>query len=163
GGRALFFLRPGTSRLSGRVLPLEVEFGSEICQEDFMMTKSGIKIFFYLIGLFLLMGRNASALDSKTESIMDGILGHYLIIQEKLASDTTAGVEGEAQKIVQKTDEFFNKPCRPDEIGCASLIQKMRTAASRMKGSDIKVLRENFLVVSQSLENYWKEYNPRWQ
>src|SRR5215467_6124904 len=96
-----------------------------------------MKVFFYSVAFLLFIGRTVFALDPKTTSIMDGILDHYLIIQEKLSSDTTAGIEGEAQKIFEKTAEFLDKPCRPDEIGCAGLIQKMRTAASRMKGSDI--------------------------
>jgi membrane fusion protein, copper/silver efflux system len=128
-----------------------------------MIKRRCVWILVSLMGLFFLNGRNAFALDPKTESIMDGILEHYLVIQGKLASDTTAGIEAEAQKIAQKTAEFLDKPCRPDEIGCAGLIQKMRAAASRMKGSDIKILRENFLVISQSLEEYWREFNPHWQ
>jgi len=105
----------------------------------------------------------SQAADVKSQALMLGVLENYLAIQQKLAADTAAGVEEDAQKILRKISEALNKPCKPEEIACATVMQKISVAASQMKGTDIQTLRKQFVELSQAMVDYFKKFNPKWE
>jgi Cu(I)/Ag(I) efflux system membrane fusion protein len=100
--------------------------------------------------------------DASTQVIMQNALDHYLTIQEKLANDTTSGVEGEAQRIAKGVGEFFKRPCKMTEESCATVMEKILSAAQSMKGSEINALRKSFQELSEAMIDYWKNFNPPW-
>src|SRR4030095_352646 len=121
-----------------------------------------------LLFCFLVLGLGCTSTptppkaESKTDEVMKEVLTRYLSIQEKLAADTAEGIEAEAQALVSKISEFFMKPCKPEEAACASVMQKISSSAGRMKGKDLKSLRDNFRELSLNFEKYWRDFNPDW-
>ncbi|MFO1520115.1 MAG: DUF3347 domain-containing protein [bacterium] len=112
--------------------------------------------------LFALGSRSAFAVDAKTAATMDEVAANYLNIQEKLAADTTVGIEAEAVGIVKKLSPLLNQPCTLTSDSCMDLLQKISTAAEKMKGNDIKSLRNSFGELSKPMGDYWKKFSPKW-
>jgi len=116
----------------------------------------------FLTLMILLFPRFSFSLEVGTQVIMQNVLERYLTIQQKLADDTTSGVEGEAQGISKQVGEFFKKPCKPSEASCSSVMLKIQSAAQSMKGTEIKSLRKSFHELSAALIEYWEKFDPKW-
>ncbi len=99
--------------------------------------------------------------DAKTDASMVEVLNHYLNIQEKLASDTPAGVEAEAQAIVNALAPIAGKPCPANDNACALMV-KINGTASAVKGNDLEALRKSFIGLSKAMMDYRQQLKPNW-
>lgn len=121
-----------------------------------------------LCSLFLIFGLlggaawNAQSKGLQKAPSSQDLLNHYLTIQEKLASDSPNGVEAEAQEIARKAPLLAKSSCKPKDNLCLNAFQKIAQSSASLKGTDLTLLRKEFVKLSQALVEYKNQFKPNW-